>query len=394
MYKTRFRLWIFVGIIYVLITVLSPLVITEVEHYNSLPKQATVSVKNAQIKKELNEESINSTKLIVQASNNPDIIISEGNEKEKDGYINQSFYSPLVAIMKNEYGATDMFETVQNLSTSNIKGLDLKKLLYCYENDLTYKEGYSTKDTSLKNKKVVLYFDSNYEKEIKYLLIACLSNHLEITEDDISTYENRVNNIWNSAEKIDNVSAFLKEKPVKEFVIITPEYNISADNNTSKAMSLGTTVAIDFTVSYKEEFKDIVNNEKFMSYSGLRNSDYVGSFHKGNLSDADWTVDFFENKNIEDSFLNSSVFVPLSNQENNSNEEINENISDTTTEDTNEETNTPSEKNSLSDSDLEQSVNNNPSEETEKESMLDFVCNICFLGLLFLAAIVLAVFFT
>lgn len=88
MYKTRFRLWIFVGIIYVLITVLSPLVITEVEHYNSLPKQATVSVKNAQIKKELNEESINSTKLIVQASNNPDIIISEG-DNEKGG-ISQS----------------------------------------------------------------------------------------------------------------------------------------------------------------------------------------------------------------------------------------------------------------------------------------------------------------
>ena len=393
MYKTRFRLWIFVGIIYVLITVLSPLVITEVEHYNSLPKQATVSVKNAQIKKELNEESINSTKLIVQASNNPDIIISEG-DNEKEGYINQSFYSPLVAIMKNEYGATDMFETVQSLSTSNIKGLDLKKLLYCYENDLTYKEGYSTKDTSLKNKKVVLYFDSNYEKEIKYLLITCLSNHLEITEDDISTYGNRVNNIWNSSEKIDNVSTFLKEKPVKEFVIITPEYNISADNNASKAMSLGTTVAIDFTVSYKEEFKDIVNNEKFMSYSGLRNSDYVGSIHKGNLSDADWTVDFFENKNIEDSFLNSSVFVPLSNQGNNSNEEINENISDTTTEDTNEETNTPSEKNSLSDSDLEQSVNNNTSEETEKESMLDFVCNFILLGLLVFAAIVLGVFLT
>ena len=215
------------------------------------------------------------------------------------------------------------------------------------------------------------------------------TNHLEITEDDISTYENRVNNIWNSSEKIDNVPTFLKEKPVKEFVIITPEYNISADNNNLKAMSLGSTVAIDFTVSYKEEFKDIVNNEKFMSYLGLRNSDYVGSIHKGNLSDADWTVDFFENKNIEDSnfFLNS-----FNNQRNNSSGEINEDISNRTTEDTKEETNTFSEESSLSDSELEQSVNNNTSEETEKESMIDFVCNISFLGLLVLAAIVLGVF--
>ena len=302
MYKTRFRLWIFIAIIYILTTILSPMIISKINYYNSFPKQAIVSVKNSQIKKQLNDKTINSTKLIVKSNSEQDIIISEGINEQND-YINQTFYSPLVAIMKSEYGATDMFETIQSLPSRNIKGLDLKKLLYCYENDLTYKEGYSTKDTNLKNKKVVLYFDSNYEKEIKYLMISCFSDHLEVTDKDVTEYGDRVNKIWESAEKIDNVSAFLKEKPVKEFIIITPEYNISADNNDLKAMSLGTTIAIDFTISCKEQFKDIVNTEKFMSLTGLRNFEYTGSSHNGNLSDADWTVDFLENKNIEDSFF-------------------------------------------------------------------------------------------
>lgn len=378
MYKSRFKLWIFILIAYIGVTILAPILGNGIKEYNEKPAQVTLYSTNNQIKKQFDNRSIGKTKFIIN-SKNADITISQG-ILDKDDYKNVAFYSPLVIIMENSYGVDSLFETINSTGSYTIKGIDLKKLTNCFINDLTYKEGYSTKEGDIKNHKVALYLDSNYEKEIKYLLLTSFANTLNVTQEDIEKYGEQVEFIWNKAEKIDNIPSFLNEKPVKDFVLITPEYNISVDNSTLRIMSLGDTVSIDFTVSYKEEYENIVNDESFMKISGLRNANYVGSYHKGNMSTADWTINYISNSDIDDFSLNiyTNIEVPqtsINNSESqtilneNSNADIMENTETKNSEDTQIE---EDEQNSSNEENMEeentQSIENNDDTQNEDDS--------------------------
>lgn len=296
MYKSRFRLWIVVLVIYLLAMFIIPdiySVIKEEAHkYDNYPDSITISSDNTFIKRAIANESVKKTELIV-SNKNPDVMISSKEEKNS-----KLFYSPLVMYIDNDYYDEDCFTSINN----NVNTVDLYSVLNSILDDKNLEDVFdSLNDTSIGGERANLYVDENYEYEIKMLLLMTLSKTDNITEDVITEYMPACNTIWNYATKLTDVNVFLKEHTsgYETALIIAPEYYINDNRNDFNTLSFEKSIAIDFFVLNNEKSEIVINDNDFMSVSCLRNDEYDENYNEGNLKNADWTTKIIHNSDLE-----------------------------------------------------------------------------------------------
>lgn len=373
MYKSRFWLWFLIGAIYLGITFGFPIVKQHIDDYSKMPKTATVTSDDNNIRRGLDERKISRTTLH-SASVNADIIVNVGKNKT-DGYIQQGFYSPIVAIVTDSNG--DQLFTDIGGSNRYVRILNLKEVIGGFLEDKKFSECYtSSSKGDLSSDLVQLAVDTDYEKEIKTTLLISLSGHTNVTKEDAEKYMPTVNAVWDKAQKLDDVDIILSDtKSVGDLLILTTE-NKAINNATNlKALSLTNTVFVDYTAEYKEGLEYIVKDEYFMKHSGLRR-DGVDKYTDGELfCHSDWTIMGLHNTDIDYSILEiksqteqnvQSVINEISDEKNNNNqnnESTSESVDDNKEEIT-EENNEEIDNQSGND----ESENENISEESEQTS--------------------------
>lgn len=250
----------------------------------SRPKSAVLQVENAYIRRNLNEEKIEGITL-KNSSGTADIIIKEG-ESQTEGYLQQEFYSPIVAGIKADHSGS-MFESINN----NVKLLNLKEVIYGFLEDKTFNEFYSYaegRDGHFKKKPVTLCVDEQYENEIKVAMVMALAGKCNVTQEDIDKYIDTVNQVWDKAEKVNAEN--LITSGLKEEILLTAEYKLGIKGANIKPLSLTNTVAVKFTVEYKEAFEKVVKSNLIMARSSLRRSDTTGYTGCTFFKQVDWTI--------------------------------------------------------------------------------------------------------
>ena len=270
MYKSKFYLWIIIGIVAFLIYAYGNDVKEALENTQKTQKHASFSSFDSNININMNGVKIGGTELYISPSeSSSDIIIQRGNQS-MDGYQSKTFYSPLVAIMSNN-SADGMFTDTTPGKSYYVRVMDLDKVIKGFLEEQQFKEFYNDGNYNLKSKVPKICVDEKYEREIKALFIIALAGHADITNEDVEKYGDIAQQVWDKAEKLDNCASFIRQQDLKEEIVLTAEYNIAnAGHHSVMQVSFNNTVAIEFTVLYKDNLSHVVTNDNFMKETPQR----------------------------------------------------------------------------------------------------------------------------
>lgn len=295
MYKSRFRLWMVILIFWLIVTYWGSGIIGAIKELADKPSKITFYTDNANIRRNLNNSTINSIRFIYTNKNDTDVIIFADNIDVNEEYVVKSFYSPLVAITRSTYADTSFFVDISSTNHS-VRLADLKAICNGFLNDEAWGESYpfGYSDSSIKKKTIEVCVDSRYEYEIKNLLYAHLAGTPYLTEDIIANYYETVELIWEKAEKVEDVVLFMennKSNTSRAFILITPEYNLKINNSSYTPLTFQRTVLCRFNIAVKQDLVQYIEKDKFMERIGLRNAEYEGIYSSNMFYHSDWLID-------------------------------------------------------------------------------------------------------
>lgn len=268
------------------------------------PKTVSVSSFDVPLRQRINDKKINGTKLLVTSSE-ADIIINEG-VNEQEGYLSETLYTPIVAILRGEK-ADSLFKDIGG-ANRYVRVMNLAEVLKGFAADQKFKDFYSYSTSGKLAKEIPdLWVDTHYEKEIKTTMIMALSGKSNITQKDVDAYSDFINRVWDKANKTDDVDSLLAGNIENKIIITTEQKMYLNDNN--QPLSFSNTVAVKYTVNYKENLDYIIYDEKFISETVLRREGIV-PYTKNLFANTDWTISYLYNDAIDFELKESAEAPP------------------------------------------------------------------------------------
>jgi len=299
MYKSRFKFWIIVGIIWVIMINFYPTIKEHIKEYFSRPYSVTFSSEDNIVKRRLNGINITLLTKINVTQKDADIILSKG-IASTDGYVHEQLYSPIVAYINTTY-YDPVFQKINGTKNNSIRALNVNELINGFLEDMTFKNFYTMSGKgNIKNEVPLVCVDTSLENEIKTVMIMALAQKTHITPDDVAEWEGVVNKVWEKAEKVEDANTFMQNEIDSKTpkILFTAEYKKPLNSNI-RQLTLTNTVAIEYTLEYKEDVS-FAYNDNIMSKTGLRSAKKPNFYNGEILKYADYTVSYKTDTELHD----------------------------------------------------------------------------------------------
>lgn len=291
MYKSRFYLWAIILIAVILINTASKIDIKSLVIEN---RDVTINVDTDIAVKSVLTSAHTGCLRLVQTTDNPAIIIENGSNETKDGYLkfNNAIYSPIILYIPTDYNTpSELYYTLGE----NAKFVSFKKVAEAIINGSTLGE-LGIHDGKYKNNTIVLNIPSSdtfyYDAVVEQIYVALNDNKIP-TEQDRERLETTVNKLLSKSISCNDVSKKIEDNDGKTYnIFIAPEFYLGDSNYYSvttgrgyyqtiyfeKNVALGYDVFVQTESMFGEDkltdivCANIIENEKFCNSSAYRTS--------------------------------------------------------------------------------------------------------------------------